>query len=60
MRFWYGFNNTSIRLLKRRVGQFGPATIGPKVKSEGLYILKYSLFWNCMASWIMLDSWTFG
>ena len=30
-----GFNNMSTRLLKRRVGQLGPATIGRKVKSEG-------------------------
>ena len=28
----------------RRVGKFGPATIGRKVKSEGSYSLIYSLF----------------
>ena len=31
-------NNISTRLLKRRVGQFGPATIGRKVK---VYIYIY-------------------
>ena len=36
--------NLSTRLLKRRVRQFGPATIGRKVKSGGSYILTYSLF----------------
>ena len=34
----------SARLLKQQVGQFGPATVGHKVKSEGSYILIYSLF----------------
>ena len=34
-----GFNIISTRLLKQRVGQFGPETIGRKVKSEGSYIL---------------------
>ena len=36
--------NKSTRLLKQRVGQFGPATTGCKVKSEGSYIFIYSLF----------------
>ena len=31
--------NISARLLKRGVGQFGPAAIGRKVKSEVSYIL---------------------
>ena len=53
------FNIISARLLKRRVGQFGPETIGHEVKSEGSYILIYSLFWACMASWVILDLWTF-
>ena len=39
-----GFKIMSTRLLKPRVGQFGPATISHKVKSEGLYILIYSIF----------------
>lgn len=39
-----GFKIMSTRLLKPRVGQFGPATIGHKVKSGRLYILTYSLF----------------
>ena len=34
----------STRLLKRRVGQLGPAAFGRKVKSQGSYILMYSLF----------------
>ena len=34
----------STRLLKRRLGQVGPAIFGRKVKSQGSYILIYSLF----------------
>ena len=58
-----GFDNVNISstyMLKRRVGQFGNSTICRKLKSEGSYILIYSLFWTCMAFWIMLHLRTFG
>ena len=45
----------STRLLKRRLGQVGPAIFGRKVKSQGSYILIYSLFWTFMASWIIFN-----
>ena len=47
----------STRLLKPRVGQFGPATIGDKVKSEGSYTLIHLLN---LAFWITLELQNFG
>ena len=50
----------SINVLRRFVGQFGPASLGRRVKSSGSWTLIYSRFCSSIAFVMTSDLWTLG